>query len=95
MKVSSCIVASAWLLFNRPRQFAHLGINETTGIAPNCIAPDVGPINSSLRVLSVDVSGGRASFTLAFDVSDKMRHICMLQRCRQVLKLGGLINKAH
>ena len=31
-------------------------------------APDVGPINSSLRVLSVDVSGGSASVTLAFDV---------------------------
>ena len=32
------------------------------------VAPDVGPVNSSLRVSSVDVSGGSVSVTLAFDV---------------------------
>ena len=45
------------------------------------VAPDVGLINSSLRILSVNVSGGRASFTLTFDVSDLLLkihwHICM------------------
>ena len=32
------------------------------------VAPDIGPINSSLRVLSVNVSEGSAAVTMAFDV---------------------------
>ena len=32
------------------------------------VAPDVGPINSSLQILSVDVSGESVAVTLAFDV---------------------------
>ena len=38
------------------------------------VAPDVGPINSSLQVLSVNVSGGSVAVTLAFDV----RYACGL-----------------
>ena len=35
----------------------------------SCAAPDVRPINNSLRVESVDVRGGRPSVTLFFEVS--------------------------
>jgi len=35
----------------------------------SCAAPDVRPINNSLRVESVDVHGGRLSVTLFFEVS--------------------------
>ena len=39
------------------------------------VAPDVGPISSSLQVLSVDVSGESPAVTLAFDV----RYVVLLK----------------
>ena len=43
----------------------------------NYTAPDVGPINNSLCVLSVNVSGGSAAATLAFDVSETVTNHSM------------------
>ena len=59
------------------------------------VAPDVGPINSSLRVLSVDVSGGRVSFTLAFDVSDLLLKMSVCIGILECLSWSERMSKYH
>ena len=53
------------------------------------IAPDVGPINSSLRILSVDVSEGSAAVTLAFDVSDLLLTMGVCIDIYRIVPMGG------
>lgn len=48
------------------------------------VAPDVGPINSSLQILSVDVSGESVAVTLAFDVRYVVLLMCSRREIRHV-----------